>query len=265
MIDYRGTTALVTGAASGIGRALSEALAARGARVIMADVAGDALKKAAAGLGHAATQIQCDLAIPGAPADLVAQAFAVHGRLDLICSNAGIGHNRRLMKETLDAGVERLFAVNLFAALRVLQAYLPLLERSGARGRLMITGSENSLSVPAAVKRSALGMYAATKHGVLIMAEWMRNELAEAPIDLHVLMPGAVYTPMIARVLPDPAKAPPELGLIMPERCAEIALKGMDLGLFYVPTHAHLIDDMGPRYEGVAEAVKILGLQRPMS
>ena len=126
----------------------------------------------------------------------------------------------------------------------------------------MITGSENSLSVPAAVKRSALGMYAATKHGVLIMAEWLRNELADAPIDLHVLMPGAVYTPMIARVLPDPAKAPPELGLIMPERCAEIALKGLDLGLFYIPTHAHLIDDMVPRYHGVSEAIKILGLRK---
>jgi NAD(P)-dependent dehydrogenase (short-subunit alcohol dehydrogenase family) len=261
MPDYKGKAALVTGAASGIGLALAAALAARGARVIMADVAADALAKASAELGG--TALPCDLADPRAPGELVAKAFAVHGRLDLICSNAGIGHNRRLMKEPLDASVERLFAVNLFAALRIAQAYLPLLEGSGARGRLMITGSENSLSVPAAVKRSALGMYGASKHGVLVMAEWLRNELADAPIDLHVLMPGAVYTPMIARALPDPSKAPPELGLIMPERCAEIALKGIDLGLFYVPTHAHLIDDMGPRYEGVAEAIKALGLKKP--
>ncbi len=265
MIDYKGKTALVTGGASGIGRALAAGLIDRGAMVIVADVAGDTLEKTAAELGRSATPMFCDLAAAGAPEDLVTKAFAVHGRLDLICSNAGIGHNRKLVKEALDANVERLFAVNLFAALRILQAYLPLLESSGARGRLMTTGSENSLSVPAAVKRSALGMYAATKHGVLIMAEWLRNELAQAPIDLHVLMPGAVYTPMIARVLPDPAKAPPELGLIMPERCAEIALKGMDLGLFYVPTHAHLIDDMGPRYDGVAEAIKALGLRKPAS
>jgi NAD(P)-dependent dehydrogenase (short-subunit alcohol dehydrogenase family) len=260
MLDYKGKTALVTGAASGIGQALAAALIARGASVIMADVAADALKKASADLGG--TAIPCDLADPRAPGELVAKAFAAHGKLDLICSNAGVGHNRRLMKEPLDASVERLFAVNLFAALRIAQAYLPLLEGSGSRGRLMITGSENSLSLPAAVKRSALGMYGASKHGVLIMAEWLRNELAEAPIDLHVLMPGAVYTPMIARVLPDPAKAPPELGLIMPERCAEIALKGMDLGLFYVPTHAHLIDDMGPRYHGMSEAIRQLGLRK---
>jgi hypothetical protein len=80
---------------------------------------------------------------------------------------------------------------------------------------------------------------------------------------LHVLMPGAVYTPLVARVLPDPSKAPPELGLIMPERCAELALRGMDLGLFYIPTHAHLIDDMRPRTEGVANALEALGVARP--
>jgi len=79
-------------------------------------------------------------------------------------------------------------------------------------------------------------------------------------VDVHVLMPGAVYTALIAKHLPDPSKARPELNLIMPERCAEIALKGLDLGLFYIPTHAHLAADMQPRMQGVAEAVEALGL-----
>jgi hypothetical protein len=73
-------------------------------------------------------------------------------------------------------------------------------------------------------------------------------------------MPGAVYTPLIARGLPDPTKAPSELGLIMPERCAELALTGMDLGLFYIPTHAHIRKDIQPRYEGILDALKALGL-----
>jgi short-subunit dehydrogenase len=96
----------------------------------------------------------------------------------------------------------------------------------------------------------------------LIAAEWLRDELAAAspPRDVHVLLPGAVYTPLVARALPDPAKAPPALGLIMPERCAELALKGMDLGLFYIPTHAHLADDMRPRAEGISTALKALQL-----
>ena len=103
------------------------------------------------------------------------------------------------------------------------------------------------------------GLYGATKHGVLILAEWLRDE-SEATLDVHMLMPGAVYTPIIARGWPDPTKAPPELGLIMPQRCAELALKGMDLGLFYIPTHPHIRTDIQPRYEGILSALRALDL-----
>jgi short-subunit dehydrogenase len=95
---------------------------------------------------------------------------------------------------------------------------------------------------------------------VLILAEWLREELAGETMDLHVLLPGAVYTPLIASGVPDFDAAPKELALIMPERCAEIALKGLDLGLFYIPTHAHIADDMRPRTEGVAASLNALGL-----
>jgi NAD(P)-dependent dehydrogenase (short-subunit alcohol dehydrogenase family) len=264
MIAYEDKVALVTGAGSGIGKAIAEALAARGARVVLADIDEAGVTSAAAALGKGASALVCDLAEPAAGPRLVERCFAEHQRLDLICSNAGVGHNRRLMKEAFDDGVERLFAVNLFAGLRIAQSYVRLLLGTGARGRLMLTASENSLSVPSAVKGSGLGLYAATKHGLLIAAEWLRDELAHisAPLDLHVLLPGAVYTPLVARNLPGPAMAPAALGLIFPERCAELALKGMDLGLFYIPTHAHLAEDMRPRTEGVAAALKALGLSR---
>jgi NAD(P)-dependent dehydrogenase (short-subunit alcohol dehydrogenase family) len=262
MIDYDGKVALVTGAGSGIGKAIAAALTARGARVVLADIDEPGVKAAAAELGANGHAIVTDLARNEAPAQLIEQSRALHGRLDVVCSNAGIGRNKRLVKEAFDdAVIARLFAVNLFAGLKLAQAYVPTLEGSPRRGRMMFTGSENSLSVPAAVKGAGLGLYAATKHALLIAAEWLRDELATAPIDLHVLMPGAVYTPLIARKIPDPSKVPPELGLISPERCAELALAGMDHGLFYIPTHAHLADDMRPRSEGVAAALKTLGLR----
>jgi NAD(P)-dependent dehydrogenase (short-subunit alcohol dehydrogenase family) len=260
MIDHKNTTALITGAASGIGKALAEALAARGAFVVLADVNEAGVNAAAAEIGANALPLAVDLANPEAAAELVNEAFAWRGRLDLVCSNAGIGSNKKIKNEALGSETERLFSVNLFAAVRIAQSYLRAIEPSGARGRLMITGSENSLSVPAAVKGRGLGLYGATKHGVLIMAEWLRDE-NDGALDVHVLMPGAVYTPLIARGLPDPAKAPPELGLIMPERCAELALNGMDLGLFYIPTHAHIADDMQPRHDGIVGALKALGLR----
>ena len=92
------------------------------------------------------------------------------------------------------------------------------------------------------------------------MAEWLHEELRGETMDVHLLLPGGVYTPLIAKHIPDPKDLPPEMHIILPERCAEIALKGMDLGLFYIPTHAHIADDMRPRTDGVADALKALGL-----
>lgn len=264
MIDYSGRAALVTGGASGIGRALAAALSARGAAVVVADIDLAGAEETARMCGERASALAIDLTDPGAAARMVAEGFVRHGQLDLVASNAGLSRPRRLLKEEFDApGVIDLFEVNFSAGLRIAQAYVAELEARGQRGRLMLTGSENSLSVPAAVKGAGLGLYAATKHALLIAAEWLRDELAGGgkPLDLHILLPGAVYTPMVAKRIPDFASAPPELALILPERCAELALAGLDAGLFYIPTHAHLADDMGPRAEGVRAALATLGLR----
>lgn len=261
MIDYRRKAALVTGAASGIGKALAHALKARGANVVLADIDAAGVKKSAGEIGGHA--IVCDLARTETPAELIEEAYAAHGRLDLVCSNAGIGRRRRVLKENVDADVERLFAVNLFAGVRLAQAYAAKLGH-GEKGRILFTASENSLSLPSMVRNSRLAFYAATKHALLIVAEWMAVEMGakmeDAPLDVHVLMPGAVYTPLVASAIPDPANAPDALELIMPETCAAIALKGIDIGLFYIPTQAHLATDMLPRMRGIEEALKALGI-----
>jgi NAD(P)-dependent dehydrogenase (short-subunit alcohol dehydrogenase family) len=259
MIDYAGKTALVTGAASGIGRALAIALAERGARLILNDVNEAGLAETAGKTGPQTITITADLADPATPQRLIEEGFAKAGRIDLVCSNAGIAHGRRLVREKLEPGGGRLFAINLFAGLRLAQAYAQALERAGGQGRLMFTGSENSLSLPPTVTRMGLGLYAATKHSLLILAEWMREEFAgRTPIDVHILMPGPITTTLSDTVVPDPS-APP-MAFIPAARCAELALKGMDLGLFYIPTHAHLVEDMRPRREGVEAAVRALGL-----
>ena len=258
MIEHAGSVALITGGASGIGKALAEALHARGAHVVIADRQAEAAEAVARSLnGHA---IACDLSRPEDCARAVNGAFDWKGRLDLVCANAGTGVRNPVLKEDFGPATERLFAVNLQAPIRMAQAYAARLTAAGTRGRLMITSSENALSLPAGVRHSRIGAYAASKHGVLILAEWLREELGGEIMDLHVLLPGAVYTPLIASGVPDFNAAPKELGLILPDRCAEIALKGLDLGLFYIPTHAHIAEDMKPRIEGVAASLKALGL-----
>ena len=260
MIDYSGKTALVTGGASGIGLAMAKLLRARGARLVIADIVDDRLAAASKEFGKDALVLRSDLAEASAPAKLIDDAWSANGRLDLVCSNAGIGHRRKILKETFDDSYTRLFNVNLIAGLRLAQAYNERLAGANAKGSILFTASENALSVPAAIKGRGIGLYAASKHGILVAAEWLRDETEGGPMSVHVLMPGAVYTPLISAGLPDPSLAPAHLNLIMPERCAEIALKGLDLGLFYIPTQRHLADDMKPRTDGVRNAVEKLGL-----
>ena len=260
MIDYKGTTALVPGAASGIGAALAQSLAQRGARVVCADLNHEAAAGVAAAIGNNSLAMACDLADPEGAQALLNQAWEQAGGLDLVCANAGIGFSQSLADTQFDTSISNLFEVNFFAAMKLAQAYTGRVQQAGRRGRFMVTASENSLSVPSAVSGGRMAFYGATKHALLVAMEWLRIEQAEGPLELHVLMPGAVYTPLVSSVLPDPSLAPPALELIMPEECAERALRGMDLGLFYIPTQAHLLHDMEPRRQAVADALEQLGI-----
>lgn len=79
--------------------------------------------------------------------------------------------------------------------------------------------------------------------------------------DSTALVTGAAsYTALISPVLPNPADAAPELVLIMPAQCAEIALRGMDHELFYIPTHPHFIEDMQPRLREIEAAMTTLNV-----
>jgi NAD(P)-dependent dehydrogenase (short-subunit alcohol dehydrogenase family) len=250
--------ALVTGGGSGIGLALSKALIARGDSVIVADLDSAAARAAADEAGAAFLAV--DLRDAAASARLIETAWTQFGAVDLIASNAGVSRNKRLLREPLDAQAHALFDVNAFAAVRLAQAFRARLDADGRTGRILITASENSLSVPAAVKTFGLGLYAASKHAVLALAEWLATENGDGRLNVHVLLPGPVYSPAVAAAIPDPAAAPPGFDLISCEACAAIALRGLDLGLFYIPTHAHLLADMTGRRDGVAHAIAALQL-----
>ena len=264
MINYNDATVLVTGAASGIGEALASALSSRGARVICADRNIAGAEETAATIGNSALALECDLSDPLAAAKLVQQSHAVSGGLDLICSNAGIGHRGSPIEVEMNesAALSQLFEINFYAGLKIAQAYVQLLQKTSQRGRLMVTASENSLSVPEVVKNEKMVFYGATKHALLVALEWMHIDQKDGPMGLHVLLPGAVYTPLVARSLPDPSMAPPELELISADRCAEVALKGLDKNLFYIPTQAHLLTDMQPRVEAIRHALEVLEIEK---
>jgi NAD(P)-dependent dehydrogenase (short-subunit alcohol dehydrogenase family) len=254
-------TAFITGAASGIGRAMALRLAAQGATVFLVDRDAAGVEETAQMIGAAAAARVADVGDGPAIAALIDEAFESLGALDLVFSNAGIGRNRRLAKEVLDQEVEALFAVNLFAGLSIAQAYLRGLEARGLSGHILFTGSENSLSVPEDVKNFGLGLYGATKHGILILAEWLKTECeaVNKPLGVSILLPGGVFTGLtkgFARIEDVPA----QFKMITPEACADIAVKGLELGLFYIPTHPHIATDARRRIDGVEQALEKLGL-----
>ncbi len=262
MIDYTNQSVVVTGAASGIGAALAAALSKRGAYVICVDVNEEGLNHTLGSLDGEGEKIVCDLSKPEAALMLVNKAFDARGEIGLICSTAGIGHRAKITNPELDYGqIDRLFEINFHAGLKIAGAYANKLDEMDAQGRILFTASETSLSLPSAIRKNQVPYYSASKHALLGALEWLAIEQAKGPLNVHVLIPGAVYTPLISGRLKDPADAWPELELIMPNACAEIALKGLDLDLFYIPTQAHILDDMQSRMEGVRSALHKLGIR----
>lgn len=244
---------LVTGAASGIGRALASAFVSRGARVSAADIDAAKMTSVAAAIG--ATPIACDVSDRAQVDAMFASAEATHGAIGLVCANAGIGRNKAVLAIT-DGHLDQLFGANFRSAIYTAQAYRAHLDRVGAAGRILFTASENSLSLPDAVRGMRLGAYAATKHGMLILVEWLREEMRGQPLSPALLFPGPVESePMraaresgrLGEGMDTERKAAFEQQLISPEQCAERAIAGLDKGLFYIPTHAHILTDMQAR------------------
>jgi NAD(P)-dependent dehydrogenase (short-subunit alcohol dehydrogenase family) len=252
--------ALVTGAASGIGLALAQALAARGMRLVIVDRDEAGLARVAALLPVETVCLAADLALADAPEQVFRQAFDLAGSVDLLCLNAGVAYGRPLASDNLEGDAQRLFEINFFAPLRFAQAYGRICTGADLPGRILFTCSEQSLSLPPAVKDLGFAMYGASKHALLIAVEWLREEWAgRLPIALHALLPGPVPTAM-GKHVERPSDVTVNLDYITPDRCAEIALRGIELDLFYIPTHSHIAKDMLPRFEGVAGAIERLDL-----
>ncbi|GLZ45420.1 hypothetical protein Acsp06_16050 [Actinomycetospora sp. NBRC 106375] len=185
-----GDVAIVTGAASGIGRALAAGLGRRGLHVVLTDRDAAALRGARDALGGAATAVPLDVTDADAVAQVVADTEERHGRVDLVAANAGVpGHPARLWETPL-ADWRWVVDVNLWGVVHLLHAAVPgLVARD--RGHVLVTGSIASWSAGA-----AMAPYAATKHALLALAESLHRDLAGtgSAVGVTVLCPGAVAT-----------------------------------------------------------------------
>jgi len=187
---FRDRTAVVTGAASGIGLALSRALLKVGTKVLMADSNGAALTRAVASLSVHAAQIQhavVDVSDAEAVQLLIDFAVARMGRVDFLFNNAGIAGMPPVTEATL-ADWHRIVDVNLWGVVHGVQAVLPVMRRQHSGHIVNLASIAGLLPGPANV------LYATTKHAVVGLSESLRHQVAEDGIMVSVACPGAVAT-----------------------------------------------------------------------
>lgn len=194
---------LVTGAASGIGRAIALAWAREGAKVVVSDLGsatgGEETAALARARGADAIFVEADVSRDEDCARLVAQTLERHGRLDAACNNAGIGGT---LAPTAEHGLDdwnRVIAVNLTGVFLCMKHQIPAM-LAGAGGSIVnvasILGSVGFANAPA---------YTAAKHGVVGLTRAAALEYSARGVRVNAVGPAFIRTPMIERLEEDPA------------------------------------------------------------
>jgi NAD(P)-dependent dehydrogenase (short-subunit alcohol dehydrogenase family) len=243
MAEVAGKVAVVTGGASGIGRALALALAGRGAAgVVVADLDGEGAAKVAAEIeaaGHRALAVTADMAREVDARDLVARTEAEFGPVDLFFSNAGIIVGGGV--EVPDDAWARIWAVNVQSHVYVARAVLPAMLARGD-GYLIFTASAAGL-----LTQLGSAPYSVTKHALVALAEWLSITHGDQGIKVSALCPQAVATNLGATSraqVPAGAVRPPGAassaavdGVLPAEQVAEAVLAGVASERFLILPH----------------------------
>jgi len=241
----KGGLAVVTGSASGIGKALATRCGAAGMKVVLVDVCPlDAALEAVAAAGGEAFAETCDVADAASVDDLAARVIKSHGVPTLLANNAGIarspggtaiGGSAEVFRRTLD--------VNFLGAVNGVQAFLPAMLESGANCVIINTGSKQGITKP-----PGNVAYNASKAALNAFTEGLQHELRSTEgckVRAHLLVPGWVNSDIMlnSKRAADPAvdpasvffhEAKPASGAWMPTQVIEYLEAEMDKGIFYV-------------------------------
>ena len=197
-----GKIALVTGAASGMGRATAHLFADEEAQVAVLDRNAEGVARVVEEItqaGGTATGWTLDLANAAEIEPTLARIVEHFGGLDILVNNAGIDASARIQSSKYEEVWERCFSVNLTAHQRLIRAALPYLTKSGA-GRIV-----NIASTEAVGGSAFASPYTAAKHGVVGLTRALAVELATQGVTVNCICPGAIHTGLTATI-PDKAK-----------------------------------------------------------
>lgn len=202
-MKLQGKSAIITGAASGIGKDIALVFAREGASVAIADLNLQAANATAAELtaaGHKALGVAMDVADEAAVEAGVAAVVKAFGGVDILVSNAGIQIVRPLEEFTY-AEWKKMIAIHLDGAFLTTRACLPHMYKSGRGGSIIYMGSVHS-------KEASLlkAPYVAAKHGLIGLAKVVAKEGAKHGVRANVICPGFVRTPLVDKQIPEQAK-----------------------------------------------------------
>ena len=224
MEQLRGRTALVTGAAGGLGGYIARALAAEGVNLVLSDLAQAPIDERIVELretGVTIESVHADLSARGEPQRLSERAEEALGPLDILVNGAGLEFAGPFLERTPDE-IEALTQVNLVSTMLLTHAVLPgMLERG--RGHVV-----NIASVASRLPFRFLAVYSASKHGVVGFTHALNSELDDERIGLSAVCPGIVAkVGMFGRLEGQVGKPPPPLSPVQPERVGDAVVRAI--------------------------------------
>jgi NAD(P)-dependent dehydrogenase (short-subunit alcohol dehydrogenase family) len=236
-MELSGKVVVVTGGASGIGRALCRRFAAEGAKaVVVADFDADGAATVAAEIGGEA--VSTDVAVEADIKSLVERTEQHHGPIDLFCSNAGIAVGGGV--DASDEDWQRIWDINLMAHVYAARAVLPGMLARG-EGYLLNTASAAGL-----LTNLGAAPYAVTKHAAVALAEWLAITHGDAGVKVSCLCPQGVRTPMLLGGLEANDTAGSSVvasgGVLEPEDVAEAVVQGLRDERFLILPHPEVAD-----------------------
>ncbi|HWC29201.1 MAG TPA: SDR family NAD(P)-dependent oxidoreductase [Dehalococcoidia bacterium] len=251
MRDLAGKVAVVTGAASGIGRAMAERFAQEGMKVVLSDIEESALQSAVQELKqreHDVIGVVTDVAKPEAVDELARQTIATYGKVNLVCNNAGVFLGMKPMWESTLRDWNWILGVNLWGVINGVRTFVPLMISQGEPGYVVNTASQAGVV-------TANSIYSLTKHGVVALSEGLYLQLKQqgADIGVSVLCPLFVDTRIMEAERNRPSdlvnEAGPETNTLQMRDTtpaseeAERVLQAVLDERFYIFPHMEVVDD----------------------
>ncbi|MGI5937130.1 MAG: SDR family NAD(P)-dependent oxidoreductase [Oscillospiraceae bacterium] len=254
-MELEGKTAFITGAASGIGRALALNFAKAGADVAIADidmVRSEEVRRSIEEMGRRAIAVYCDVSHDSSVIEAVAVAIFAFGRIDILACNAGIGSHGFFEDHSVDDW-QAVFNINLFGTIKCINAILPHFYKNGG-GYVLITSSQSGLMLPTPEETANCLPYISSQFSVTGLAEGLRSYLKPKGVAVSLLCPGLVATNFFSnlRHAGDRGREMPvnvcSQAMQSPDEVAQIAVAAMKKEKFLIlinPKHEALLLNRG--------------------